>query len=305
MELGKMIWRIRSEFSGFNPPASQEALARLQASLGHLPEGVRALYLDHDGSDDFPEANGIRLAARLMTIAEVIQTRHAMAAHANRLCKLPEIAWLWTDDQSNYCGIYTDGPLSGWLFVLNHEEPEVTPAFRSIASFLSRLLAAATDAGDNGTNDLPSLPREIPETVPDPPNLEGDRELALLFRKRYKEEADEGMRRLYAFCAICLTPVDDTGEVMSFCEDPDMWIPEAAVRLLELRRWRDGVEQLERLAREGKPNGDAAALRLLVRMNTNQSQQAIDRLKQTLQGPKLKMLEMWLRRRPLLQSPRW
>jgi hypothetical protein len=126
-----------------------------------------------------------------------------------------------------------------------------------------------------------------------------------MFRQLYGNEPDGDLRRLYAFCSICLTPVESTADVLSFLEDKDMWTPEAAVRLLEVRRYREGVQQLERLAREGGPNGDSAAMRLLVRMNTNQSRLAIANLKRCLDGQKLKSLEIWVNRRFPLQPPQW
>jgi hypothetical protein len=306
MELREVISSTRSKFSGFNPPAMTNDLVKLQESLGVPPEDVRLLYQDHDGSDHLPRVDGASLAARLMPIAEVIKTRDAMEAYANALPKVGEIAWLWTDDNSNYCGVYTDGMLRGWLCVLDHEEPMLTPAFRSIASFMSRLLAdAITEEGERGASDLPQLRREIPRTSDDSSHLQQDRELALKFRQRYSEETDDDLRRLFAFCSICLTLVEDTKDVIVFLRDKDMWTPEAAVRLLEIRRWLGEVEQLEELALEGKPNGDGAAMRLLARMNTKLSRQAVARLKHALQGTKLKTLEMWTDRRLSLQPPRW
>jgi hypothetical protein len=300
MEPHRVISNLRSKFGGFSLPASEEALAELRALIDFVPEDVVAIYRDHDGSPDLPESNGIRLAARLMPIAEVIEMQRAMKEIA--FPKVGEVLWLWTDDNSNYCGIYTDGLLRGWLCVLDHEEPMLTPAFRSIASFISQLLC---ETGREDGCDIPRLPREIPQTAVDPENRESDRELSSLFLQRYRETDDDDLRRLFAFCSICLTPVEDTEKVTLYFADPDMWTPEAAVRLLELRHWRGAVDKLETLAREGKVNGDTAAMRMLVRMSTNQSRQAIARLKQTFDGPKLQKLEMWERLRASLQPPRW
>lgn len=82
-----------------------------------------------------------------------------------------------------------------------------------------------------------------------------------------------------------------------------MWIPEAAVRLLELRGYTGGIVELEKLAREGRANGDSAAMRQLVRIGTEPAKQAVARLKQTIDGQKLRSLEMWGRVK--LQPPRW
>jgi hypothetical protein len=228
-----------------------------------------------------------------------------MIALGHYLPAIGPVAWLWTDDNSNYCGIYTDGPLRGWLCILDHEEPMLTPAFRSIASFITRLFTEVRQKDRGGAYDLPSVPRDVPETVPHVEDDELDQKLALYFREQHRNESDEAMRRLYAFCSICLTPFEHTSEVIPFLEDQDMWVPEAAVRLLEIRQWDAGTEQLEKLAREGRPNGDYAAMRLLARMKTDDSQQAIARLNRYLQGQKLKTLEMWTRPGIRLQPPSW
>ncbi|HWB08560.1 MAG TPA: hypothetical protein VG826_05025 [Pirellulales bacterium] len=304
MDLLRVISQLRSKFGGFNLPASDEALAELRASVGFVPDDVLSLYRDHDGLRDLPESNGIRLAARLMPIAEVIEIQRAMQGIA--FPTVGEVLWLWTDDNSNYCGIYIDGLLSGWLCVLDHEEPMLTPAFRSVASFVRQLWSeTAREDGKHGACDIPRLLREIPQTAADPKNREKDWELSRLFLQRYRGSDDEDLRRLFAFCSICLTPLEDTERAKLFFTDPDTWTPEAAVRLLELRHWRGAVDELETLAREGTPNGDSAAMRLLVRMSTNQSRRAISRLKQTLEGTKLQTLEMWAGLRGSLQPPRW
>jgi hypothetical protein len=304
MNVQDVLTKMRSVFGGFSPPASSGDIAELQRSIGNLPEEVLSIYRDHDGSQRIPKSEEGSLAARLMPIAEVIKKREEMAGIEGQLPKIGDVSWLWTDDNSNYCGIYTDGPMRGWLCIFDHEEPMLTPAFRSTMSFLSSLLAEALRKDIRGIAcDIPYLPREIPQTIADPANLDVDRQLVLAFRKCFAAELNEDMQRLFAMCAICMTPVEDTPDVMTFLSEEDMWIPESAIRLMELRRWLGGVEQVEQLAREGYPNGDSAAMRLLVRMNTNESREAIARLGRTVTGQKLKMLEMWSHRR--LQPPRW
>jgi hypothetical protein len=299
----EMVEEFHTESTSFNLPASTEDLSDLKRAFNCLPDQALLLYKDHNGSDQIPQVGDRKIAARLMPIKEVIETQAALTVLRGSVPTIESPAWLWTDDNSNYIGLYTDGPLRGWLCILNHEEPILTPAFRSIESFMYCLLSEARRKGSEGAYDIPSLPREIPELLSDGANDESDMQLALLFREQYRIESGEDMRRLYALCSICLIPVENTAEIAPFLEDPDMWVPEAAVRLFELRGWKGPTEQLEKLAREGHPNGDTAAMRLLVRMNTDESRSAIARLRQSLQGQKLKQIEMWAR--TPLQPPRW
>lgn len=306
MELFNALQEIQLEFSGLNPPATREELSRLEQELGALPEEVSTVYQTHNGSGSLPVGLKRRAVARLMPIDEVIKTGAAIRSLGDRLPAIGRIGWLWTDDNSNYCGIYTDGPLKNWLCVLDHEEQMLTPAFRSISSFLACLLNEARKPDDQSLAcDLPSVEREVPELNPNKETAAHDVLIASRFMEQYKSAVDDGIRRLYAFCSICLTPFEKSEDVMQFFQDLDMWIPEAAVRLLEARQWKNGVEELEVLARDGRPNGDSAAMRLLSRMDTEQSRRAIVRLRESLTGQKLRMIEMWTSGRIRVLPPRW
>ena len=305
MNLLEAIKEFRAYAVDVNPPADARDLGELERVFGRMPEQALILYRGHNGSDSTLRIGGRGLAARLMPIQEVIGTRAAIIASGHGLPTVGPVAWLWTDDNSNYCGIYTAGRLCGWLYSFDHEEPALTPAFRSVASFMSCLLSEAHQTERGGTHDLLSVPHDVPKSIRDVANDELDQELASYFREQHRNESDKALRRLYAFCSICLTPFEHTSDVMPFLEEQDTWIPEAAVRLLEIRQWKAGTEELVKLAREGSPNGDSAAMRLLVRMNTDDSQQAIRRLKQYLQGQKLRTLEMWTRPGIDLQPPAW
>jgi hypothetical protein len=307
MNLEDAITRIQSQFDGLNPPANEDALSRFRDNVGWLPDEVVSFYRNHDGSAQRLCRGDIWLPARPMPIGEVLETRATMEGLGYNLSAVGTVILFWTDDNSNYLGVYMDGLLRGWLVCLDHEEPMLTPAFRSLGSFMTSLLASAPGIAfeDGAAYDLPGVPRQIPAIQDDPKQMAADRELVSAFRRLYEHEHDDDARRLYAMCAICLTPVADTDQVLSFLDDQDMWTPESAVRILELRHYKEGVEQLEKLAQDGFPNGDSAAMRQLIRMGTNRSREAVSRLTRCLKGQKLKSLEMWMAHRNQLQPPRW
>jgi hypothetical protein len=266
----------------------EHTISRLRKSIGWFPDELLALYHNAKESEEGS-------FVRLMPVDEVLETNANLASAG--FPRIGPVSWFWTDYSSNYCGIYTNGPLKGWLTRLNHEEPMLTPAYRSVAGFLSCV------ARSGEATDLPCLVSEIPTVLPGDANAESDRKAATYFGALHREEKDADLKRLYAFCSICLTPVEDTGNVLPFLGNRDFWISEAAVRLLELRGYDGGISELEALAREGQSNGASAAVRQLVRLNTEPATQAIVRLKQVLEGQKLRGLEMWERTR--LQPPRW
>ncbi len=93
-----------------------------------------------------------------MPVREVLDTGAALSAIDEPIPQVGSIAWLWTDDNSNYAGIYVDGPLEAWICVFDREEPMLAPAFRSTESFLSRLLDDACCADPKRSAcDIPGL----------------------------------------------------------------------------------------------------------------------------------------------------
>ncbi len=207
-------------------PEGDLALARLRESIGWIPEELLALYRNPEVPDDDSPA-------RLMSIEEVLRTNADLASAG--YVQTGPICWFWTDDNSNYCGVYMDGPLTGWLTRLDHDEPVLAPAYRSVNGFLARL----DDPGD--ACDIPMLAAELPCVEPGAINAESDAQLAAHFKELYNAEQDEDRKRHFAYCSICLTPVERTGGVLTFLESADMWIPEAAIRLMEVRRYEGAI----------------------------------------------------------------
>lgn len=307
MELRDLILSMRTRYDGWGERASAGDFGEFLECTGILPAEILELYEDHNGTPGLPSRGDAWLPVRLMPMLEAMEVQAPLAEFTAMLSGVGRIAWLWADDNSNYLGIYTTGRLVGWLVRLNHEEPALTPAYRSVRSFLTNLLAAAPGATpmDRAAVDLVSLSRDVPVVVDDPQYMEIDREHARAFADMHVNEADENRRRLYAMSSICLTPVADTDSVVPFLREFDMCTPEAAVLLMELRRFGGALEEVERLARDGIPNGDSAAMRLLVRLGSNASRNAIARLQRQISGRKLRALEQWIRHRNQLQPPRW
>jgi hypothetical protein len=298
-DMMRLIGDLRERFAGFNPPAPPDSISRLQSAFNTLPEAVFELYRNHDGSGQKPVGSKGKLATRLMPIDEVLESHRMIARSMAREASLGSIAWLWTDDNSDYAGVYLDGILAGWVVRYDHEEPTLCPTFRSVGSFVSRLM----EFGE--TSHFLDVQADLPEASPNAETMEQDRRLCAKFLEQYRAEVGDDRRRLYAMCSIALTPFEDTAQVLSFLDDPDMWTPEAAVKLLGFRRFQGGVDQLERLARDGRMNGDSAAMAQLVRLKTAGSADAITRLKASLSGTKLQLLDQYLRAPRVVWPRRW
>jgi hypothetical protein len=289
---------------GLHPAADATAIASIRDAArragGALPEQVLSLYARHDGSAKRPVRNGRMPPVRLMPVDEAVRCSADLNDVLASRAAPGRIFWLWADDQSNYVGVFLDGELRGWLTVLSHDEPEATPAFRSVSSFLTCLIHHAED---DQVVDAPLIPRELPTVADDPCTLENDRRLAQYFLARYRAESDEDARRTWAQTFLCLLPVADTDAALELLDDRDMWTPESAVCLIELRDFREAIPALRRLALEGGTNGYGAAMRALARFGSPESRRALDNVQAILEQ-KLETVRSWKGKRPPL-PPRW
>jgi len=301
------IQALRKSCKGFERPASVADLAALQSAVGPVPLDVQLLYLDHNGSRECLRSDSIILPARLLPISEVIETSSDLAAALPpEYSAVGRIVWLWSDDNSNYIGIWCDGPLAGFLTVLDHDSPLPVPAFRTVISFLTRLLAFRGGRGSYvSMYDVPSIPRDLPVLADDPTTTLRDKELADCFRRSWAVECDDDRKSYFAALSMALTPVADTASVLEFLSDDDMFTPELAVNLLELRQYVDAVPALEKLAANGSPNGDSAAIRLLVCMKTPSANEELRRLNATVSGEKKACIESWKRISNARPSVHW
>ncbi len=307
MDISDLIEQMHDLFGRFNPAATDDDLRRLQIALGTLPNDIVMLYRNHDGAENEAPENSAYLPARLLPVAEAIEANREIDASLDGVAKAGEIAWLWTDDNSNYVGVYTEGALRGWLVTLDHEDRSLVPAYRSVPGFLHRLIASAPGVADPDGHacDVVMIPRELPVIRDDPTLINEDRRLVAYFHDRAAEEDNADLRRFYATCAICLTPVADTGSVLPLLSEQDTWLPESAVGLLQLRGYRGGIDEVERLAREGRTNGDTAAIRHLMRLDTDEARAAVERLKTALSGHKLAALQWDITNRHRFPPFRW
>jgi hypothetical protein len=293
-----MVDMLRTSFDGFNEPASEGEIAQLLKIVGPLPDEVLAIYRRCNGTPAPPARPDWRwLPIRLMPIDEALR----ICAAITETAQLGSVVWLWTDDNSNYCGLSLDGPAGGWVARFDHENQMLTPSFRSLTHFCCALWAAIANDVDE-ICDVNDIPADVPEVRPVGKHLREDRQLATTFLNLFRAEQNEDQRRLYAFSSMCLTPVEDTKEVPHFLDDPDPYTADAAVKILEIRRFPGGIDGLEKLARTRRGGW---ALRWLVLLDSSEARQAIARLRQTLDKDGLSDLDRFIKRRDSLPPATW
>lgn len=251
---------------------TEETIAEVETALGCvLPEALRGQYVapsEAPGPDDW-------VPLRLMSFGEVaafhaIVEVNGWAAHGLRV--------FWTDDQSNYAGLYLAGPLAGKVCFVSHDETDLSPVYASLASFLN----AMQDARPQGL-DWFRFRRDYPALGPsgDPASAARDREIAESFQPLY-EAAEDDERVYYAFCRMALTPFEDTDTLLAMTRDEDDYIQERACQILGLRRSAPAIDRLAEVARDGRHNSRMAAIRALGRIGTPAARSRLEELRSLL-----------------------
>jgi hypothetical protein len=236
-----------------SPPATDAQIQELEKALGHpLPPELQALYREHNGLKE-PGA----LPLWLMSTKESAKTNRTM----RRDGFFPEeLRFFWTDDQSTYAALYVTGPAAGRVCVIEHEEPDPSPVFRSVASFYQAMYRAA-EAGQDAY-ELLHQPGG-PETEGTPEEQAADLALSEEYAARVAAESDPEKRRSLAFAAMQLLPPSEAHRLLGWLRSDDMWIQERACELLGRRRLVEAIPALAEIARNGMHNGRVAALTAL------------------------------------------
>jgi hypothetical protein len=257
MMVDDLISRLRS-YGDPNPPCTPEQLQTLSRELGvEIDPFVLALYARYDGqahtgtmtAEDGTESEAW-VEFRLMPVSEVVET-HPVFQDLD----LPTLAWhaFWTDDNSNYAACYTSGPLRGKVCLIQHDDLQLAPRFRSARSFCTALLQAA----DEGM-DFREFPADYPALTASREEDADDRALALQYAAECGKTGDEEQRVYLAQCAINLLPYAETEPLLAFARDQNQEVRIQASGLLGHRRVLSAMPHLIELLRArcqgGKPD---------------------------------------------------
>ena len=140
---------------------------------------------------------------------------------------------------------------------VSHEEVDLAPRFRSLASFLAAISAqpASDDLGDIAAAlfDFPS--RQVP------PTYAQDQEIIRKLHTALAAETAEDERRTQtAFALLALTaPPDIETTLYPFLDDADMYVQERAIELLGFHHYQPALAKLTELATTAQHNGQLAA----------------------------------------------
>ncbi|MEM9353066.1 MAG: hypothetical protein AAGA92_08635 [Planctomycetota bacterium] len=246
-------------------------LSPLEELLGRpVPTAIVSLYSQLD-----PVGNTLDVM-RLLTVAEAVQATLDIRAFYTDLST--ELLFLWTDDNSNYAGVYTAGDLAPRVAILDHEEPDATPAFFGIESFRSTRQLAAQE-GLSWYEFSTDYPVRVEE---DYPLAQADIALGVQYLKRYQDQPENN--RSLAFYALNLLPTSHMGMTRDLLFSKDMWVQERACEVVGMRQHAPAIDDLESVAREGLHNGRIAAIIALESIGTTEANAKLRTLSREL-GP--------------------
>lgn len=102
-------------------PASAAEIAAWEEGVGvKLPPTVAALYSQSDGVK--PEDARVGNILRLMPLKEVAETHgNLLQTGLAGMLKRYGMVFFWTDDSSNYAGVFCSGVFEGRVFFLDHD----------------------------------------------------------------------------------------------------------------------------------------------------------------------------------------
>ncbi|WP_407569573.1 SMI1/KNR4 family protein [Deinococcus altitudinis] len=247
----------------WNPPATQEELRSAESALqmSWLPE-LEAMYRQHNGASalatDWEEDRAERLeededaapaAPRLMSLEEV----QDFYTGTNDFL-IPEVRFFWTDDNSNYVGVYVGDILTGAVCFCSHDEQtEVAPIFRTLADFL--VWVSIHPEEDLSYSEL--VPKLYPVLTAESEHLTEDWRNAQALYAKVTNQGDADSQTLAV--AMNITPPSYNQVLMSYLDSPDFYVAERAVNILGARRYQPARTRIENLAVHGVSNAQSAA----------------------------------------------
>ncbi|MDX2141671.1 MAG: HEAT repeat domain-containing protein [Chloroflexota bacterium] len=252
--------------------------ATIDPRLHHLFE----LYRDHNGMPLHPGDDPIPL--RFMSIEEADNLNN----NVRNLKWINDEQYLfWTDDKSNYAGVYLAQPLTGCVFFVDHEEADYSPRFRSIYSFITALADIADRNSDNhATKQLQwwDLKTDFPKRQPEPEYDKEEHHIAKQYIQQFHLTHDHAARTRFAYFAMNLLPFDVREPLVMFADyERDFYVQERALEIFGLRKDNAAVPQIEPIIRKSRTYSRIAGLIALGNIATPDAINALIRVSQDVE----------------------
>ena len=170
---------------------------------------------------------------------------------------LPDVCLLWTNDHSNYAGVYLAGPLRGKVCIIDHEEEMYAPVFRSIKTFIAAILSHQLNDLHN-QSILKSKGLDYPALNASPAEKEADLAIARALIKALDDVPETDYYQ--SGMAVCyLMPDTHLDLLKPFLYQDNMWVQEVACGVLAIHQYAPAEAWLKEISQTGKGNALLAA----------------------------------------------
>lgn len=221
-----------------------------------LKLGIELFNIDEDISNYENTCKLSKFDMRVLTLSEIEELFYLF----NDNLMFKNLVPLFTDDNSNYAAVYVEGPMKSKICYLDHEETDISPAFRSINSFAQ----AVRQNPESGWYDIP---RDYPVLLEEPEIFQTSDDLIVVEEiKKFinkENQLDDDYRTNLLFCIMALTPKSHLDEIIKYLYDEDMWVQERACRILGYHKYEPAIEHLKKVRENGMHNSKLAAKRAL------------------------------------------
>ena len=217
-------------FAAAEPGLDEAALLAFEAALAaNLPDEARTMYRVMGGISD---RVCTALPMRLLPPADALDTLHILTDGAETYRPHPAVRYLFTDDNSNWAGVFVEGPLRGKLTLLDHDLCSSAPRFASLTSFIAKLLAAA-DRGE----PWEQMPTDFPmSSTSEGALLDEAIPLAAYFLERYHAATEAIERTMAADIALHLSDPRHGDTVEQLLADPSPFTRQTALQVAAIHR---------------------------------------------------------------------
>tara|TARA_R110002111_G_scaffold29884_2_gene62190 strand:- start:440 stop:1363 length:924 start_codon:yes stop_codon:yes gene_type:complete len=256
---GKQFWaKIKAALNPGQAPVGSDmvslsssfTITDAESALGcEFPAEVREIYEATQGLSS--ELNS-PYALRLLSLQEVVSLHTVNdSGYVPAWWRRFGMVAFWTDDNSNYFAVRLDEPGRGMMSVLVHDDPDPSPVYRSISSFLDQV-----ERG--GMNETGWYEWQGDYPLPD---QAADVEVATrqyFWDKADRSEGDEVS--LWFQSGAVLIPKEQISLLYPKLESSDGYTRSAAMRLIIRAAPPEAMSYLKRMVIEGPPDARRTAM---------------------------------------------
>lgn len=244
---------------------------------------MAALYCLSDGVQ--PEHARTFNILRLMPLQEAAETHeNFQQTGLGEMVRRHGMICFWTDDSSNYAGVFCSGIFEGRVFFLDHDgyySGDLSPLFRSVESFQACLTEAVARnqfvyACEEGEIEMEELKEKVkpfthyryyesidtvnwhafPVDYPSEAEkyTETDRAVYEQCRNMLASSKGEEERRFLIYALARLVPPSERAVLLPYLKEDDLWMPARLASMLVSVREAEAIQHIVTLALTGNHN---------------------------------------------------